>query len=370
MLNEDERLRSLIATGLLDTQGEERFDRLTRLASNTLGAKIALISLVDSDRQWFKSKVGLDIDQTPRSVSFCDHAIRTPDEVMVVLDARRDDRFRDNTLVTGDSPVIFYAGAPLVTKSGHPIGSLCVIDDTPRDEFSDVERDILRDLARGVMTEIEAAAKEQQIDDMEVINRELQHRMGNLYAQVSGVASLIGKSEADVGSFMRKLNENIRTMSQVQTLFAANKYDTVPFRDLVENALLPFSTAIAAGRITVEDSHDLMVSERGAFLVTLVLNELATNATKHGALSRDDGTIVLDTDHGDGVTINWRENFSAVDGKNEVTEGFGSRILRDIAPRGLDGRATLDFSPKGFDYVLTASPRFFAPKGTLTAPRV
>ena len=368
---EDERLRSLIATGLLDTEGEERFDRLTRLASNTLRAPVALISLVDLDRQWFKSRVGMEVQQTPRSVSFCDHAIRKPEEVMVVLDATRDERFRTNPLVTAsDKPVAFYAGAPLVTASGHAIGSLCVIDHVPREEFSQIERDILRDLARGVMNEIESAAREREIDDLEVINRELQHRMGNLYAQVSGVASLIGKSEADVQSFMRKLNDNIRTMSQVQTLFAANKYDSVPFRDLVKNALLPFSAAVAAGRIKVEDSHDLMVSERGAFLVTLVLNELATNATKHGALANDDGTIVLDTDHAEGVTIKWSENFSVTGQRNAITEGFGSRILRDIAPRGLDGRATLDFSPGGFDYVLTANKRFFLPQEVLTAPRV
>ncbi|RGP41561.1 hypothetical protein BPTFM16_01868 [Altererythrobacter insulae] len=356
---ENERLRSLIATGLLDTEGEERFDRLTRLASNTLDAPIALISLVDSDRQWFKSKVGLEVDETAREVSFCDHAIRTPDEVMVVLDAKEDERFADNPLVTGDPNVSFYAGAPLVTTQGHAIGTLCVLDNEAREGFSEMDRRILQDLATGVITEIEAAARDREMDDLQVVNRELQHRMGNMYAQVASVISLLGRSEADVASFMHKLNDNIRTMSHVQALFAANNYQSVSFGELVESALLPFASAVSSGRIAIVDDHRLIVSERGAFLMTLVLNELATNATKHGALSTEHGSISLMTAKDSLITINWSEKFASDGLVTSQGEGFGSRILRDIAPRGLQGNASLEFSPTGMNYSLSADPRVF-----------
>ena len=356
---DDDRVRRLVATGLLDTVSEERFDRLTRLASNTLGTSMALVSLIDSERQWFKSRIGLDTPETPRSISFCDHAIRTPDEVMVVLDARTDDRFRDNPLVTGDPGIIFYAGAPLVTTDGYAIGTLCVLDNKPRTEFTEIERSILQDLARGVMLEIEVEASRQQIDDLQLINRELQHRMGNMYAQVSGVVSMLGKSESDVAAFMRRLNENIRTMASVQSLFAANHYRAIGFTDLVRSALTPFSAAVDAGRIETVDDHGLIVSERGAFLLTLVLNELATNAVKHGALSNNTGTIRLRTRQNDNITIDWLEDFPNPGMGANPQLGFGSRILREIAPRGLQGSATFELLPTGLSYSLTADPHIF-----------
>lgn len=356
---EEQRLRALIATGILDTKGEERFDRLTRLASNALGTSIALVSLIDANRQWFKSRVGLAVDETPREVSFCDHAICNPEQVLVVLDATKDERFRNNPLVIGDPYISFYAGAPLVTSEGHAIGTLCVIDGSARSEFSQTEQIILRDIAKAVMTEIEAVASEQEVDDLQLVNRELQHRMGNLYAQVSGVIALLGKSEADVEKLVRKLNRNIRTMSQVQALFAANQYQSVQFRDLARSALLPFETAINSGRLAIEDADELLVSERAAFLLTLVLNELATNATKHGALSTDDGSITLHTDQEESVTIVWEELFPVRSSSAQSTEGFGSRILRDIAPRGLQGNASLDLHSTGLRYTLSIDPRVF-----------
>jgi PAS domain S-box-containing protein len=150
--NETQRLRALKATGLLDTHPEERFDRLTRLASRTLDLPIALVSLVDEQRQWFKSAVGLTAPETGRDISFCGHAIHS-DDIMVVPDARLDPRFAGNPLLSGDRPVIFYAGAPLRSPDGYRLGTLCVIDHAPR-AFGARERRILRDLADCVEQEI------------------------------------------------------------------------------------------------------------------------------------------------------------------------------------------------------------------------
>lgn len=129
--NEEERLRVLKDLLVLDTSPEERFDRIARFARSEFDTAIALVTLVDRDRQWFKSNLGLDVPETPRDISFCGHAILER-EVLVVPDAKQDERFHDNPLVTGEPNIRFYAGAVLRLPDGAALGTLCVIDAKPR----------------------------------------------------------------------------------------------------------------------------------------------------------------------------------------------------------------------------------------------
>ena len=122
------RQASLDAMGLVDTLPEPAYDAVVQLATIICEVPIALVSLIDRDRQWFKARVGLETSQTPRSMAFCDHAIRTPGALMEVEDALQDPRFSDNPLVVGDPNIRFYAGRPLVDAHGHALGTVCVID--------------------------------------------------------------------------------------------------------------------------------------------------------------------------------------------------------------------------------------------------
>ena len=159
--NEAERLDELHSLGLLDSVPEERFDRITRLAQRLFSVPTALITLVDEDRQWFMSRVGLEPTETPRDISFCGHAI-LGDEIMMVTDATQDERFRDNPLVLDAPEIRFYAGCPIVGPGGSKLGTLCLIDRDPR-ELSQEELDLLRDLAG--MVEHEIATNKMAVTD-------------------------------------------------------------------------------------------------------------------------------------------------------------------------------------------------------------
>lgn len=151
--DEQARLAALRRYRILDTEPEQRFDDLTLLASQICETPMSLITLVDSDRQWFKSRVGLDVAETARSVAFCAHAIQEP-EIMQVPDATTDARFRDNPFVAGDPNIRFYAGAPLVTPDGYALGTLCVIDVKPR-RLTEAQLRALDALRRQVESQLE-----------------------------------------------------------------------------------------------------------------------------------------------------------------------------------------------------------------------
>jgi len=193
--NEKKRLQVLWQYDVLDTVPEEVFDDLTELAASICEAPIALITLVDEKRQWFKSKVGVSVDETSRDVSFCAHAIAQP-ELFIVADAMKDARFSTNPLVVSEPKIRFYAGAPLVTADGHALGTLCVIDKVPRELRSD-QKNALRVLARHVMTQLELRRRSGEV-------AQLREERDKIFADLQKVQTQLGDARKKLKAPTRK----------------------------------------------------------------------------------------------------------------------------------------------------------------------
>ena len=174
--NEGSRLAALASYQILDTLPEQTYDDLTRLASMICDAPMALITLIDEDRQWIKSRVGLDVTETDRAVAFCAHTILQPQEMLIVPDARQDLRFADNPFVQGEPHVRFYAGVPLVTPEGHAVGSLCVVDTAFR-QLTPPQQEALQALARQVMVQLELRRNVAQLEHATATRQQAEQQM-------------------------------------------------------------------------------------------------------------------------------------------------------------------------------------------------
>lgn len=249
--NERARLDKLRQYKILDTIPEEAFDSITRLLATILDVPIALVSLVDSDRQWFKSKVGLDEDETSRDIAFCSHAI-LDQKVFVVPDTSEDPRFADNPLVLDGPSIRFYAGAPLTTSDGYNLGTLCGIDQKPR-EMTELQLQQLEDLARIVVTALELNLARAKADSAERARSEflstMSHEIRTPLNGILGLTQLLSHTQLD--DFQRQQTDTI--LSSGQTLQA------------IINDVLDMNK-IDAGSIELEDH----VFSLGKFVPTIL----------------------------------------------------------------------------------------------------
>ena len=236
--DEAERLEALRRYDILDTGAEQAYDDLTRLAAHIAGTPIALISLIDEDRQWFKSKIGIDVTETPRDVAFCAHAILKPEETMVVPDATRDLRFSDNPAVTGNLGVRFYAGTPLLTPDRQPLGTLCVVDYHPR-QMEPERVAALETLSRQVVAQLElhrvAIELKQEIANRDVYLEQLQGyqldlEKSNLELQRASLTDGLTRV-ANRAAFDRRLEEEVYRAKRYKAELSLVMLDVDKFKE-------------------------------------------------------------------------------------------------------------------------------------------
>ena len=262
--NEADRLEALLSYSILDTLPEKDYDDFTKLASSICQTPISLVSLIDSNRQWFKSSVGLDATETPRELAFCAHAINQPDEILIVRDSREDKRFFDNPLVVNDPHVIFYAGVPLVNPDGFSLGTLCVIDSQPKD-LSAIQIQSLKTLAEQLINLFELrranAQLKRQRELLNFKNRELEQFAYVVTHDIKApLNNLLAISEMVKEKSLGKLDE--RALKGVE--FIGNT--TLRLKNLVEGIIHYYQS----GHIKVEENQEIVLSEMLLEIVSLL----------------------------------------------------------------------------------------------------
>ena len=392
-VNEDERLAALSEYNILDTLPEKEYDDITRIAAEICDTPISLLTLIDSDRQWFKSKIGLEISETKRELAFCAHAILNPHEIFIVDNPSGDERFFDNPFVTGKPHIAFYAGVPLVNNSGTALGTLCVIDDKPK-VLSSEQKITLAALARQIVSGFEIRKMNRQLEmqrnQLEKTNQDLS-RFANIVAHdikspfstlAMGLAMLKDKYSSGIDAdglvLLRLLIDTSHT--------AINMIDGILDHSIAVNAVTIAKEKFTFGYIadelkklitlpsgfSIEVINDSLQLYTSKYILLQILLNLAANAIKYN--DKENGLIFLSAsenkhqykfsvkDNGPGIAPSDQERIfdlfctlGATDRFNNKGTGIGLATVKRLLER-MNGSIAVNSLPglgSSFDFSIS-----------------
>lgn len=351
--NEADRFGALLRYRILDTPPEPDFDNITRVAALVCKAPIAVVNLIADTRQWFKSEIGLGVRETPLDVSICAKAILQPG-LFVVPDTTQDPRFACNPLVTGEPYLRFYAGARLDTPEGLPLGTVCILDSTARPEgLTGEQAEILLALARQTMTHLELR---RTLEAHDLLSRELNHRIQNVFTVVSGLASLTGRGNAAAQDFVRQFRDRIAALARandyVRPRIGEPALEGQTVQGLLRQLLAPYDDQ-GSDRFAME-GEDAPIGPTTATALALVVHELATNAVKYGALSVPSGRICVRGERsGEALALTWRERGGPPIAGPPERKGFGDLMTARTVSGQLGGAIASDWDRDGLTISLT-----------------
>ena len=353
------RLATLQEYDILDTPDEREFDDITALASAICETPIALISLVDADRQWFKARHGTEMRQTSLECSICTHAI-IENGFLEIRDTTRDKRTNQNPLVTGDEKLRFYAGAPLVTSNGLAIGTLCVLSREPR-ELTPLQRQTLLTLANQVMTQLELR---RLLRIEETLRKEIDHRVKNSLQTVQSLIRLYANKTKDptaVAAFAaveRRLDSIITLHAELNDTNSVERLGLAKYLDRVVTLLIQ---TLPEG-VTVEQLiANINVSSSEATAVGVIVSEFVANSIKHAFSDGRTGQIRISArrDLEDHVVLVCEDDgkFMSVDApaENDEIVSLGQKIMEASAAQ-IGGQLEIDDTPPGYRCTLRFMP--------------
>lgn len=339
---EKERLAAVARYDILDTPPDGAFDRITALAARRFKVPIAIISVVDHDRIWFKSHHGLDVEQIGREPGLCASAILSED-AYVLVDASVDPRSLANPLVAGDFGLRFYAAAPLSTHDGHRLGTLCVIDKAPR-TLTDDEIEDLKDLASLVVDQLELRlAARTAVEQANVLAREIDHRVMNSVQFVVGMLNMQARTATgETADQLREIAGRVAAVATVHRNFCSTNTEEVPCLSFLRRLCVDIAK-IASVEIDVQGDGAAVLTD-WIQPIGLITNELVTNAAKHGAKAvtvrfRSDGDScrLSVSDDGPGLP----DDFSL-----DASSGLGMKVL-SVLVQQLGGALEAGANPQG-----------------------
>ena len=341
---ERERMAAVRRYDVLDTPPDGAFDRITALAARRFGVPIAIVSIVDEDRIWFKSHHGLDAGQIDREPGLCASAILSNDPY-ILTDARADARSLANPLVAGDFGLRFYAGVPLTTGDGHNLGTLCIIDKEAR-PIDQTQIDDLKDLAAVVMDQMEMRLSARRaVSQAELMAKVIDHRVMNSLQFVSALLNMQSRSPkvGEAAAHLQLAANRVAAVAQVHRHFYAEGADATSCITFIRRLCCDLQDIV--GR-TIEVSGDEGdVPTRWIQPIGLLVNELATNAAKHGEgvievvyRISDEGHSLIVSDEGKGLPAGFDPAAAAT--------GLGMRVVTSLAKQ-LDGELTAGQRPDG-----------------------